>query len=152
MLTAFRPGAVVSARAASPFPAQIFIAPDGRHSSRRRADNPSAPSTRVFNARGTRSFLPPSVPCVVLAPSVFRPRSARHSCKHRRSLASASANFSRRYPLYSLSFSRPLVMNLVKEVRLPDSAPAARFLHFFLRPLAVLLIHVPQAVDRFNCV
>lgn len=57
MLTAFRPGAVVSARAASPFPAQIFIAPDGRHSSRRRADNPSAPSTRVFNARGTRSFL-----------------------------------------------------------------------------------------------
>ena len=57
MLTAFRPGAVVAARAASPFPAQIFIAPDGRHSSRRRADNPSAPSTRVFNARGTRSFL-----------------------------------------------------------------------------------------------
>ena len=146
MLTAFRPGAVVSARAASPFPAQIFIAPDGRHSSRRRADNPSAPSTRVFNARGTRSFLRGIGP----APSVFRPRSARHSCKHRRSLASASANFSRRYP--PLSFSRPLVMNLVKEVRLPDSAPAARFLHFFLRPLAVLLIHVPQAVDRFNCV
>ena len=29
----------------------------GRHSSRRHADNPSAPSTRVFNARGTRSFL-----------------------------------------------------------------------------------------------
>ena len=143
MLTAFRPGTVVSARAASPFPAQIFIAPDG-------IPRGGAPITQVRHQLGslTRAAHAPS--SVVLAPSVFRPRSARHSCKHRRSLASASANFSRRYP--PLSFSRPLVMNLVKEVRLPDSAPAARFLHFFLRPLAVLLIHVPQAVDRFNCV
>ena len=152
MLTAFRPGAVVSARAASPFPAQIFIAPDGRHSSRRRADNPSAPSTRVFNARGTRSFLPP---CRAWywprpRPSFGLVQRGTHANTgdlwHRHRLISAAVIPS------SLSFSRPLVMNLVKEVRLPDSAPAARFLHFFLRPLAVLLIHVPQAVDRFNCV